>query len=282
MKKLYFILFVSIACLAACQPDLDYRVSGYSQKIIVEGIIETGKYPEVYLSLNVPLWKQLDSATILDHVIRYAKVTVSDGENTEILTSKWAKEHFPPYVYRCTEIVGREGRVYDLKVEYSGHTLYATTTIPSGFVIESVDVAHSKNDSLRALSLKLNVDKHRMNSFRIFTKKAKDKRYVPTPMLFNDEFDLAGIQRFHISPQPLESDSSHAEGNYFAVGDTVFVKVCAMDSVSTLFFKDISLFSSLGGNSFMSEVKPLHSNISEPGFGIWYGNAVREVRLIIK
>jgi hypothetical protein len=271
-----------MAFLLACQPDLNYEVRGYTQKIIVEGIIETGKYPEVYLSLNVPLWKQVDSTTILEHVIRYAKVTVSDGEKTEILTSKWAKDHFPPYVYKCTEIVGREGYSYDLKVEYSGYTLYSTTTIPSGFQIESANATLTDNDTLRALSVKINVDKHKKNSFRIFTKNLKDKRYIQTPMLFNDELELDGLQNFNISPSPLKSDSSFTEGNYFAIGDTVEIKICAIDSVSTLFFKDITLFSSLVGNSFMSEVKPLHSNISEPGFGIWYGNAVRTVRMTIK
>jgi hypothetical protein len=86
-KILKFIyLLVCATVFIACNPDLDYTVRGYTQKIIVEGIIETDEYPRVYLSLNVPLWKTLDSATILDHVIRYAKVTVSDGGNGTKLT----------------------------------------------------------------------------------------------------------------------------------------------------------------------------------------------------
>ena len=281
MKKQYILLFLCIACLSACNPDLDYSVRGYSQKIIVEGKIESGKYPEVYLSLNVPLTTDVDSATILDYVIRYAKVTVSDGETTEILTSKWVKGSFPPYVYKCTEIVGREGRTYDLKVEYSGYTIYSTTTIPTGFEIESVEIAPTLNDSLRSISLKINVDNHKKNSFRIFTKKRKDKRYIVTPQLFNESFQLSGLQRFNVSPYPTLTDPSYLEGNNFVVGDSVDSKVCMIDSVSTLFFKDL-MFSVQTGKFFVSEVKPLNSNITEPGFGIWYGNSVRSVRMLIK
>lgn len=270
-----------IGLLIGCNPDLDYTVRGYTQKIIVEGKIESGKYPEVYLSLNVPLSKDVDSTTILEQVIRYAKVTVSDGESTKILTSKWVTDHFPPYVYKCTEIVGREGRTYDLKVEYSGYTLYSTTTIPNGFQIESVDASPTDIDTLRTLSLTINVDNNKKNSFKIFTKKKIDKRYIETPVLFNDRLKLTGLQRFNISPHPISSDSSFIEGNYFVVGDTVDIKVCAIDSTSTMFFKDLTMMSVIAGNAFLNQVKPLNSNISEPGFGIWYGNAVRTVRTIV-
>ncbi len=281
MKIQCILLLCCIGLLSACNPDLDYSVKGYSQKIIVDGKVESGKNPEVFLSLNVPLSKEVDSTTILDYVIRYAKVTVSDGEISEVLTSKWVKGSFPPYVYKCTEIVGREGGTYGLKVEYGGYTLYSTTTIPHGFEIESVDVASTSNDSLRSLSLKINVDNHRKNSFRIFTRKRKDKRYIITPQLFNDRLELSGLQRFNVSPLPSLTDPSYIEGNYFAVGDTVDIKVCMIDSVSTSFFKDL-MFSAQTGKFFLSEVKPLNSNISEPGFGIWYGNAVRSVRMVIK
>ncbi len=281
MKKHYILLLLFLVYLSSCQPNLDYSVSGYSQKIIVEGKIESGKYPEVFLSLNVPLSKDVDSTNILDYVIRYAKVTVSDGETTEILTSKWAKGSFPPYMYKCTEIVGREGRTYDLKVEYSGYTLYSTTTIPTGFEIESVDFDPTLIDSLRSLSLKINVDNHKKNSFRVFTKKRKDKRYIVTPQLFNENFELNGLQRFNVSPFTIFSDPSYSEGNNFVVGDTIDIKVCMIDSVSTLFFKDL-LFSVQTGKFFVSELKPLNSNISEPGFGIWYGNSVREIRMAVK
>ena len=281
MRKHSALIIVLLIILSACSPDLDYKVTGYTQKIIVEGRIETGRSPVVYLSLNVPLSKTVDSTTILDHVIRYAKVTVSDGEKTEILTSKWDKDYFPPYVYKGTEIVGEEGKNYTLKVEYGGYTLHAQTSIPQGFEIGQINSTNTDVDSLRTLSVNINVDNSRKNSFRVFTKKAKDKRFIETPVLFNSGLNLSGLQTFHISPQVAKTDSSYREGRFFVVGDTVDVRIRAIDSTSTMFFKDMTMFSVVAGNVFINEVKPLNSNISEPGFGIWYGCAMRTIRYLV-
>ncbi|MDD2284532.1 MAG: hypothetical protein PHQ11_03930 [Paludibacter sp.] len=281
-KYIYLISIIYFGLLVGCNPDLDYSIKGYTQKIIVEGVIESGKYPVVYLSLNVPLSKSVDTTTILDYVIRYAKVTVSNGDKTEILTSKWDKSYFPPYVYKGTEIIGEEGRTYDLKVEYGGYTLYSSTTIPAGFQVESVGMNQTAVDSLRTLTVKINLNDNVKNSYRIQTWKRKDTRFIKTPVLFNDGLNLSGIQTFQISPYPAKTDSSFTEGKYFVVGDTVDIKISAIDSVSTLFFKDLNMFSLVSGNIAVTEVKPLHSNISEPGFGIWYGAAIRMERVIIK
>lgn len=281
-KCSYIVNLLLLVILVSCNPDLDYRIRGYEQKIIVEGVIESGKYPVVYLSLNVPLSKAIDSTTILDHVIRYAKVTVSSGDKTEILTSKWDRSYFPPYVYKGTEIMGEAGETYLLKVEYGGYTLYSSTTIPLDFSLESVDFIPTNIDTLRAVAVKVNMDNNLRNSFRIQTKKRKDKRFIKTPFLYNDGLNLKGIQTFHISPYPDEKDPSFHEGKYFVKGDTVDIKISAIDSISTLFFKDLNMFSLVSGNIAITEVKPLRSNISEPGFGIWYGAAVRNERVIIQ
>ena len=278
------LIFVgSFVGVLSCQPDLDYTIRGYTQKIMVEGFVETGKHPVVYLSLNVPLWKELDSASVLDHVIRYAKVSISDGTDTEILTSKWDKKHFPPYSYNATKLLGEEGKTYQLKVEYGGYTVYASTLLPIGTAINGVEsVASTAADTLRALAVWLNIDKNRKTGFRLYTRKQIDQRYIETPLVFNDGLQLSGLQKFNLSPQPTKNDSSYSEGKYFNVGDTVDIKVCAQDSVSSTFFKGLSMYSTIAGNIFTSEVKPLKSNISEPGFGIWYGSAVRYYRYVVK
>lgn len=278
-----FFFIGSLIFTLSCQPDLDYTIHGYTQKIIVEGTIETGKHPVVYLSLNVPLWKNLDSITVLEHVIRYAKVTIDDGSNVEILTSKWDKTHFPPYSYNATDMLGEEGKTYYLKVDYSGHTVYATTFLPYGTGVENAECAPSSlSDTLKILSVWLDINITQKTGFRIFTKKQRDSRYIETPLVFNENIQLSGLQKFNLSPASEKTDSSFREGKYFAVGDTIDIKVCALDSVSTFFFKDLSMYSTIAGNIFTSEVKPLKSNISEPGFGIWYGSAVRHYRYVVK
>ena len=285
MKKKYlYLLFTTI--MFSCEPNLEYEIRGYSQKIIVEGYIANNEFPMVYLSLNVPLWQKVDSTTILKHVIRTAKVTVSDGVKTEILTSKWDKTHFPPYVYRGTELKGEEGKTYYLTVEYGGYTIRSTTTIPYGTDIESFSTSDAETDSnLKLLSMNINIDPSKKTSFRVFSRKKKDGFYVATPIIYNTKLTLSGMQNFIISPQPAITDPSYAESSYFVPGDTVQIKLCALDSVSNAFFKDLSFFSTttgVGSNSFYTEKEPLNSNISYPGFGIWWGCAARYYQYVIK
>lgn len=281
-KTVVQLIFV-VLLFVSCNPDLDYTVRGYTQKMMVEGSIETGKHPSVYLSLNVPLWKTLDSATVLDHVIRYAKVTITDGEHTEILMSKWDKTRFPPYVYTGTELVGEEGKNYSLKVEYSGYTLHATTSLPVSTRIDSIRFKPSaKSDSLVAVSVWVNLGENKQAGLRLFSKKMQDNRFIETPIIYNNTFSLSGQQELKLSPKPLRSDSSYAEGAYFRLGDTIDIKICALDAQSTRFFEGLSAFSTITDNIGTTEIKPLSSNISEPGFGIWYGSGTRQYRFVVR
>lgn len=278
----YILLFLLVT---SCRPDLDYTISGYTQKIIVEGYIANGEYPKVYLSLNIPVSEKVDTLTMLKNVIRWAKVTVSDGINSEVLTGGWDQKHYPPYVYRGTDFKGEEGKTYYLTVEYSGYTLYAQTTIPFATNIQKFNTSPVEgNDTLRILSMTLNIDASRKNAYRVFSMKKKDGYYIQTQFVYNSEFTLSGNNSFTISPKTTVMDSSYAEGSYFAKGDTIRVRLCTIDSISTQFFKALTLFSSstgVGNNFFIGEKDALKSNISSPGFGIWYGNGTTNYTYII-
>ena len=287
MKKfLSFLMFVFV--VTSCQTDLEYKMSGYTQKIIVEAYISNGEYPKVYLTLNIPLSKLTDSINMLDNVIRTAKVSISDGLNTEILTSGWEtnKRHFPPYMYVGTELKGQEGKTYYLTVDYSGYTLHATTTIPNAANILKFEFTPVKgSDNLRNLFMVFNIDNATKKSYRVFTLKKKDGYFIETQYIYNADFTLSGSNKFIINPRVTDLDSSFSEGGSFSKGDTVQVKLCTIDSVSTQFFKALTLFSgttNIANDLFIGEKDKLKSNISSPGFGIWYGNGVRYYTVVIQ
>lgn len=288
MKKKIILIFILCNLLfCSCQPELDYTIRGYTQKIIVEGYIANDEYPVVYLSLNIPFSEEVDSVSIIKNVITSAKVTVSDGTKTEILTAGfWDNKYFPPHQYRGTEIKGEEGKTYYLTIEYGGYTLHAQTTIPHK--IENVNfnsIPVTGNDTLRILSMTFNIDPNLKNSFRVYTMKRKDGFYQTIPLLYNPNFLLTGDNTFTISPTPSKEDKSFSEGSYFAKGDTIDVKVCSIDSISTQFFKDLTMFSTatgVGNNIFIGEKDALKSNISLPGFGIWCGSGINIFKVIIK
>lgn len=293
MKKIAIYLSL-ISLFVSCRPDIDYAIRGYTQKIIVEGYISNNEYPKVYLTLNMPLSQKVDTMAILKNVIRYAKVTISDslnanaiGAKTEVLTSRWEldKKPLPHYKYFGTDFKGEEGKTYYLTVVYSGYTLHAQTTIPyHADIIGFKSIPVVGNDNLRSLSMTMNIDSTQKNSYKVFTRKKKDGYYIETPFLYNDEFKLSGKNSFIISPSVTDIDPSYNEGAYFVKGDTIQVRLCTIDSVSTQFFKALTLFSSsngIGNNLFIGEKDKLQSNISSPGFGIWYGNGTANYTVII-
>lgn len=281
MQRLIYLLVALL--LLGCEPNLDYEIHGYTEKIIVEGSIGNNEYPRVYLSRNVPLWLQVDSSTILNKVIRTAKVTVSDGEETEVLTSRWDRDHFPPYVYKGSKLKGESGKTYYLTVEYGGYTIKAQTTIPQvakvlNFEKKPVEVG----DSLFILSMNVLVDSTLQNGFRFYSRKMKDGYFVETPIVYNEKFDLSGVKNFLVSPRPKEKDPSFSEGSYFAKGDSVLIKICTLDSLSTKFFSTFSLNNFPGKDFFIGESKGLSSNISSPGFGLWYGYGVKSYMVVVE
>ncbi|MGC3977612.1 MAG: hypothetical protein QM751_04870 [Paludibacteraceae bacterium] len=270
--KKYFFVF-TILFFIACKPTTEYELHGYTQKIIVEGYIGAGEYPRVYLTLNNPFYQQIDSSNILKNVIRTAKVTVSDGLKSEILTAQWEKEHFPPFVYRGTELRGEEGKSYYLRIDYSGYMITGKTSIPHApEIIRFTTLPVQNQENMRTLLMDINIV-DRSNGFRVYTKKSIDKSYVESPFVYNENLNLSGENTFIISPKPTKNDLSYNEAGYFKANTNVYVRVVSIDSVSTLFFKSLTMFSTNGiaKNIFISENIPLPSNVTTPGFGIWYG-----------
>jgi hypothetical protein len=271
--------------LIACQPDLEYNVKGYTQKIIVEATITEGECPIVRLSLNNPVWKKVDSATILQNVIRYAKVTISDGTETETLTSGWDPDHFPPYKYFGTELTGKAGHTYTLIVEYSGYTVTSSTTIPESGKILSFDTEKiNGKDSLRNLFMTLDMGNDKSRGYRVFSHNLKDKKFSEVNIVYNQDLSLSGVHRYMISPSVSNKERSYSYAPYFKQGDTIQIRLATIDSASTLFFRGLSMFSSTSGIAnmfFNNEKQQLISNITTPGFGIWCGESVQYYQYII-
>lgn len=75
------------------------------QQIVVEGWIEDGKAPVVMVTTTVPVSTEKQELSSLEkNVVRWATVSVSDGEKEVFLTGRRNDDYFPPYIYiqpRC-------------------------------------------------------------------------------------------------------------------------------------------------------------------------------------
>ena len=79
----------------------------YPPQLVVEGWIDEGGFPVVILSETVPISDiYADVNTLNDRVIKWAKVSIDDGENEVILTGKNSPSYFPPYIYTTSRMRG--------------------------------------------------------------------------------------------------------------------------------------------------------------------------------
>ena len=172
---LYTILLAMTAMLVAC--DANYTTEAKSE-LVVEGWIDEGGYPVVILTKSLTIsdkYQQADSLS--QYLIRWAKVSVSDGERTVVLTGKFDSRYFPPYVYTTGNMRGEAGKTYTLDVEYRDFHATATTTIPETHRIENLTVKPCA-DSDTLYQVKINIDTERANGeyYQLFTCEGKDNR----------------------------------------------------------------------------------------------------------
>lgn len=123
--------FLITILFTSCTSTIELEQGDYDKKVVVDGWIESGNYANVYLTWSSPFLSDLDSASIRESFINYAKVTLSssDGES-EILVLKRQNNTFPPFVYKSVVIKGKVGLRYDIKVEVGGLVITASTSIP--------------------------------------------------------------------------------------------------------------------------------------------------------
>ena len=144
----------------------------YNPEIVIDGWIEVGKGATVVLTQSVMVHPEDNESEIRlqDIPIRWAKVTVSDGEREEILVGRMDEDIFPPYKYTGTAIKGEAGKKYSVKVEYSGRTVTAETTIPHAVKIDDFKVLKSEDcDTLYRIDVSFRDDKSEKNWYKLLT-----------------------------------------------------------------------------------------------------------------
>lgn len=271
MKKLILLFLVA---LISCNKDDFGKEIKVDSKIVVEGWIEEGDVAQVILSRSIPINADIDSTTILNHIIRSAKVTVSDGENEEVLRLRNNNNHIPPFVYYGTEIVGKVGKNYALKVEYLNKRLEAITSIPNSVSISSVNyVKDSPTDTKGYLFVSFDDPVNGKNFYQIETLLVKhDSLFIPALYgNFNDDnfaSPKVTVQIFRGKSFSFEDHSKYK--NYYEDGDLIYVKLRTMSKISFDFWNSWQNEIINGQSPIFPNTTSLKSNI-DGGIGIWSG-----------
>jgi hypothetical protein len=287
MKDLfYFWLFTTICCLGTttCKEDLKLNLPEPDDKIIIDGWIDDGQFARVLLTRNSAYFSTIDSAFIRELVLTRAKVTLSDGETSEILILRKNTKYFPPYIFEGNEIIGDTGKTYTLTAEYGGKTAWASTTIPGAV---KLDTAYFKldpeSDSLGTIHVEFRDPPGVKNYYRILTMRiGKDLRYYSAMIMAMDDALFSGQKfGFSLSRGP-DFFISSAGNKYFKLGDSVSIKFCTIDKLQYDFWKSFQNEVLNTSNPFASSLSTIKSPVQGDGLGIWGGYGVSYYTLKIK
>ena len=268
MKRLPLISFAAALLLSctATQPEAADTV------LVIDGWIDDGGFPVVMVTSSASVTPEGLSAEDMDsHVMRFAKVTVDDGQNSVILTGMPDKRYYPPYIYTTGHLRGEAGKTYNLSVSCKGMEVHATTTIPEKVALESVEAVRSEtSDTLYSLALRFTDDRTQRRYYQNFVKtEGQDSCYRPALMgvLDNAEFP-PGQTVLNIYPE--QKYTIEGFSLYFPKGRRVYLKFCTTDEAVHSYwesFQNSMSFTRLPLFPVRSNIK---SNI-EGGYGLWAG-----------
>ncbi len=274
----HIILVLLLSWITGCSSELKIDLPELEDKIVVDGWIENGTQARVFLTTNTSYFSSIDSSIWRDIVLSRAKVTLDDGENSEVLILRKDSRYFPPYYYAGNEIFGEPGKTYTITAEYGGKNILSQTTIPG---LVPIDTCYfellEKEDSLGLVILEFTDPPEEKNYYRIFIKReGVDDKFISSFVIAINDQNFSGNKVTFSLLRAPESQISNRDDNYFRLGETILVKLSTIDKATYDFWSSYQDEILNSANPFASSLSEVHSNIVGDGLGIWcgYGSSV--------
>lgn len=253
------------------------------EEIVVEGWIESGGFPIVILSKTLTVTTQDEVTDDEPFVLPWAKVTVSDGTQSVILTGDYDERYFPPYIYSTSRIKGVPGRTYSLTVEYSDRVLTAQTTIPMPDSLEALTVTPCvEPDSMYQITAYYDDDPDTKDYYMFLTRVFnRETRYYPSSLGLADDERLTrhNLQVVQPGNHSLTNDGKKYRP-YYHRDDSVQIKFTKIDATTYTLHKAYSDMDILNVNALFSSNVSMPTNI-QGGLGFWCGYAVTKYHVVI-
>jgi len=236
----------------------------------------------VILTRSLPVstdYQNIDS--LGDYIVRWAKVTISNGTESVVLTGKIDQGFFPPYIYTTSRMKGEAGKTYHLTAEYRDLRATAKTTIPSlpancSFRVERC----ADSDTLFQIRAHFKDTPQEKNYYQLFARVGMDtKQYQASYLGSIDDEVLEGETDMAVFRGHQFRDDDYTP--YFLYNDTVSVKFSQVDETSFRIWDSYTKMQSLSSNMFLSTSSDVVSNITG-GYGYWCGYAAITDYIVIR
>ncbi len=251
----------------------------FTPQLVVEGWIENGRFPEVLLGITLPISKE--GQNMEEYVVRWGKVTLSDGEREVVLTGMYDKNHFPPFKYTTYDMRGEVGKTYTLTAEYRGLKAFARTTIPAPVPIDSTRIVQV-GDTTRYVKTYFTDDPAQKNYYILFSKREScDTQFLLSFLGVLDDSTLPAVVGADVYRGSEYQAAYKGDGSiYFKPGEVVSIRLATVNEASYRFWKSFSSSKNLSSNMILPYTINLESNI-QGGLGYWcgYGSSNLTVRI---
>lgn len=276
--KNYFWLFIIVFGCA----ENDVIIS---DELTIEGVIEQGKFANINLTNSIPISGVIDSLEVALSIESKAKVVLSDGDITEILTLKRDNSSFPFLYYQSNIIKGEVGKAYSLSVQIRNKEFLSHTNIPEETNVLNLEFSDWIEDGVvyeDYKDIKLTIENKKaedISYYKILIKNENEDKFQPArPFILSTE--NISVDSFPLLISYIKFDDDGAKNNQLKVGEVFELKLVAITKEQFEFWKSIEgdATSILDNSSFTLDVK---SNISNGAFGYWSGENVESFKFKI-
>lgn len=270
---LYLFIFtaaVAVSCTPQAVPN--------EPEIVLEGWIDEGGHPIVMLHKSINFTEDFNTMEDLieEKIIYLGKVTVSDGETSVVLTGRVDTAYLPPYSYSSVRIMGESGRAYRVEAEFEGKKVSAVTTIPPKALFDSISVESMPDKpGFFRLTGYLTDMKEQSDYFVVFYRYKGEKQYRNGlhGVASDIAADTSGVLRIPIYKNMAGTslvDKDSLSTRFFRLGDTLEIKLAAIDGVSYRFWESFASLTITSTIPFLPVSENIYTNVSG-GRGYWCG-----------
>ena len=291
MRNLFFFL-LSLALLSSCEKNIDFNLKQQEPLLVVDGRIETGEYPIIFLSKSLGYFQTFSQQAILSSLVNDADVFITVGgteQKMKLYNQVIAPGISIPYYSSDTmlpnPIKGVAGTAYTMRIVQAGKSYSSTTNIPNfNASLDSAWVVRRPNDPdtlSRNLFLRITDPVGKGNYVRYFTR-VNSGAYLPGEnSVFDDQIIDGTTFDVQLAPGIDRNNPIKADSNYFKKGDSISLKFCDIDKATYTFWNTWEFSYQSIGNPFAQPNKVI-GNVSNGALGAFSGYAVRYYNFVAK
>ena len=262
------VVIMLLASVVAC----DNTTVPAATALVVDGSIDSDGYPVIILTKTISPGSDKE-INVAECVVRWGKVTISDGEHEVIMTGSSNDDYFPPYIYRTYEMRGIPGKTYTVTATYDGMSVTSTCRMPQPAEITGISMSKVEDsDSLVGLSMKFTPAPGETYYHLLARVRGKSGRLLPAFLgTIKTDGTAAGVEVPVYAPKCDTDEDDFSP--HFKTGDTVDVALCTVTREVYDFWLSYDDEVTFGGNQFVTSAGNLSSNISD-GYGVWSAQGV--------